>query len=341
MLKNFLRGSIRIFKLSRDYKMGKIKLDNLPTRLWIEPTNSCNLKCVMCPQRLNKSKKGFMDFEVYKKIINEAKDFAIDINLFLGGESFMHPKIIEMIKYAKDNGLRVRFESNATLLTKKLSEEIIKNKVDFISFSFDGYTKEEYERIRVNANYEKTLSNILNFLKIKRSMKSKYPYTLIQIIEIKTPKGINKKIKEKFLQKFYGLPLNGFSIVKPHRFGGQIEENVTGSKYAYTDDKIVKYNPCPYLWMSMNILWDGWVVPCCIDQFGKYKIGNVKNESLKSMWNNKKMIHIREKLISKKYNELPLCKNCDFLWQKTFRGISTKNIKDFGTYVKENVKPMI
>lgn len=341
MLKKFLNGSIRIFKLSREYRKGKIKLDNLPMRLWIEPTNSCNLKCVMCPQRLNKSKKGFMDFELYKKIIDEAKDFITDINLFLGGESFLHPRIIEMIKYAKENGLRVRFESNATLLTKKLSEEIIKNKVDFISFSFDGYTKEEYERIRVNANYDKTLDNILNFLKIKKAMKSKYPYTLIQIIEIKALNKIDEKIKRDFLKQFDGLPLDGFSIVKPHRFGGQVEEKITGSKYAYTDDKKVKYNPCPYLWMSMNVLWDGRVVPCCIDQFGRYEIGNVKNESLKSIWNNKKMIYIRKKLVSRKYKELPLCKECDFLWQKTFMGISTKNIKDFGTFIKENVKTAV
>ena len=90
-----------------------------------------------------------MEMALYKKIIDEAKDFGVcQIRLFLAGEPFLHKGIAEMISYAGGRDLETLIHTNATLLDETLSRRILEAGLDLISFSFDGETKEEYESIR-------------------------------------------------------------------------------------------------------------------------------------------------------------------------------------------------
>ncbi|MCK5283639.1 MAG: radical SAM protein, partial [Nanoarchaeota archaeon] len=207
------RYSKALLKAYYNYKAKKTKLNYLPIRLWIEPTNLCNLKCTMC---LNKSlkKKGYMDFELYKKIIDEAKGFAFDVNLFHRGESMLHPRIYDMIKYANKNGIYTRLFTNATLLNEKNSKKILDSGLDFISFSFDGYNKKDYEKIRKGADFGKTLANIINFLKLKKSKRK--PYVMFESIEFSN----QPKKRKEFKKQFKNLPLNKFAVRCPHNWGG-------------------------------------------------------------------------------------------------------------------------
>ena len=68
----------------------------------IESTNLCNFKCSFCPHTKMKRKKGIMDFELYKKIIDEIKDWGIEeLNLTGFGEPLLDPLLTEKIKYAR------------------------------------------------------------------------------------------------------------------------------------------------------------------------------------------------------------------------------------------------
>jgi len=74
------------------YKLKITKLPHLPMVLWIEPTNKCNLKCLMCPNSvISQDKLGFMDFKLYQKIINQSKSYISSVILCISGESLLHP----------------------------------------------------------------------------------------------------------------------------------------------------------------------------------------------------------------------------------------------------------
>lgn len=99
---NSLKYWLRLVKLFYHYRKKSTKLPYLPVRLWVELTSYCNYKCVMCPNKdLKKEDKGFMEIELFKKIVDEAQDFIFDINLAHRGESMLHPQLIEAIEYAK------------------------------------------------------------------------------------------------------------------------------------------------------------------------------------------------------------------------------------------------
>ena len=79
-------------------------------------------------------------------------------------------------------GIVTRFHTNGTLLDEDKSRRLIDSGLDQFAFSFDGFDAETYEKIRVNAKFEKTVGNIVRFLEIKKEMGAKKPATFIELI---------------------------------------------------------------------------------------------------------------------------------------------------------------
>jgi len=283
----------------------------------------------MCLNKdLAKSEKGFMDFNVFKKIIDEASIFAHDINLFHRGESFLHPEIFGMIKYAKKKGLYTRLNTNATLLNKKRSRQILDSGLDFLSFSFDGYERKVYENIRIGANFDKTLNNILGFLSMKKELAKSAPYTTFTIIEFSdcSSRGMKGKTKKEFMKRFDSLPLERFVVRKPHNWAGGY--NMKESTFNKGPIR------CTFPWYSLTIFWDGSVLPCPQDFYGKLVLGNVKDSSLLEIWNGPKEILLRENLSENRHKDVAPCARCDRPGRKKILGIP---IAELGRFLKDNL----
>src|SRR3989338_7528633 len=108
------------FKSVYNYLNKSELCSNPPIRVWIEPTNQCNLKCMSCANRLIKE-RGFMKLTLFKKIIDQLLGYSFEVFLYMSGEPLMHPDIVEMINYAKNKRLFVNLSTNATLLNNELS----------------------------------------------------------------------------------------------------------------------------------------------------------------------------------------------------------------------------
>jgi radical SAM protein with 4Fe4S-binding SPASM domain len=277
----------------------------------------------MCPNKdLNKTDKGYMDMALYKKLVNEAAPFVFDINLAHRGESLLHPQIIEAITYAKKNGLYTRLHTNGSLLTEDLSRQVIQVGLDRLSFSFDGYEKQTYEKIRIGGDFDKTVSNIVRFLEIKKEVRSKKPFTAIEVISFNEPdKQASHEAKNTFHKQFENLPLDSIVMKELHNWAGQIDKGRRGKKYTI----------CPFPWNALIICWDGAVLPCTQDFFGGFIVGNANESSLKEIWNGKEMRFIREKLATKNIEELKTCSECDRIWRERFFGIPKEYLWKFIT----------
>lgn len=319
----------RLFSLYGSYSAKRKRGVPPPIRLWIEPTSCCNLNCVMCLNKdLAKSEKGFMDFNVFKKVIDEASVFAHDLNLFHRGESLLHPEIFRMIKYAKKKGLYTRLNTNATLLNEERSRQILDSGLDFLSFSFDGYEKKVYENIRIGANFDETLNNILDFLSVKKKMAKSIPYAAFTIIEFSdySSSEMKGKIKKEFVKRFDSLPLEHFVVRKPHNWaGGYDVKESTFNKGPIR---------CTFPWYSLTIFWDGSVLPCPQDFYGKLVLGNVKDSSLLEIWNGPEEILLRKNLSEQQHKNVVPCDRCDRPGRKKILGLP---IAELGRFLKDNV----
>ena len=304
---------LRLARLSVHFMRRSTVLPYLPVRIWIELTSHCNFSCPICPNRLLDGKdKGFMDFSLFKKITDEAQDFLFEANLAHRGESLLHPRLLEMIAYAKERRLYTRLHTNGSLLSEKMAEGILSSGLDRLSFSFDGYDKETYEKFRAGGQFEKTVDNIVRFLEIKKRAQAKKPLTVIEVVASDQEKRKDTSlIKDRLLALFKHLRPSNLVIKRSHNWAGELE----------AEEPKEGYSLCSFPWNTLVIFWNGSVLPCPQDFFGRTEIGNVRDSSLRNIWNGERMITLRKKLARGDRTDLTSCLRCDRIRRKTFLGV--------------------
>lgn len=256
---------------------------DFPIHLDIESTSLCNLRCPFCASAFDKwgtSKKGFMEFDVFRRIIDEGvKNNLFSIKLSLRGEPLLHRQLVEMVKYAKGAGIiDVYFNTNAVFLNEEVIDKLIDARLDRISISFEGITKDVYERYRVGAHYEEVVENIISLKRIRDIRNSAIPQIRIQTVLLPEIKKTFKKYV-----KFWKPLADEVSYLDAR---DETRNNHPCKKEGGKAGNIGKW-ACPFLWQRMTILWDGTVLPCLmhgVKDFSKMSLGNVKTDSLYKMW---------------------------------------------------------
>lgn len=313
IIKNYIKKNPPLFNLLKKYPIRYYrnmtrKKSSFPQEIWIENTNHCNAACVMCPRELQTRDKGIMDFELYKKIIDEIsiyKETVKRVHMHNFGEPLLDKKLSERIKYAKSKGIRhVYFVTNASLLNQKNSELLISSGLDEFKISFYGVDKESYNNTMINLDFDKTLNNIIKFFEIRKKLKSKNPKIILQLIP-NSLKGNNTK--EKWIKLFNNyIDLNigdRFNFFDLHNFGD-------GRNYIDTYNKVIR-NTCNYPWRTMVILQNGYVTACCLDYNGSINLGNLNSKSILEIWNDDKYNKLRNDFNKLDYSNYNVCQKCD------------------------------
>jgi radical SAM protein with 4Fe4S-binding SPASM domain len=309
LLKRYFKNSPYYFKNPHPL-VGNYPLTvNYPfTIVNLELTNKCPMKCIMCPRTYKMTRvQGFMDFKVFKKIIDEIWDidapFIHKDGFWLHhfGESLLHPEFDKMIRYCSDKGVNVGLSVNPLVMGEKIARRLVESRPNRLFIALDGHDNESFYKIRGVPNaYEKSKENVLRYLEIKRELH----------INIKTSICmIDFPINESSINKVYDYweDMDGVNDVhlKPFTdWNGKVKE-ISNLK------KIDKVDKCQKPWFYMSIMWDGNVVPCCYDYDNLYVLGNVNNSSLKEIWNGDSMKRLR---IEFKTNNIqnPLCVECRY-----------------------------
>jgi radical SAM protein with 4Fe4S-binding SPASM domain len=278
----------------------------------------------MCPNKnLPRDQKGIMDFDLFKKIIDECSNFARDVYLHHRGEPLLNPRIFDMISYASAAGLKTRMHTNGTLLTKDKAEEMLKSGIDMISFSVDGFTRESYEKVRVGANFEETISNIVYFANLKKQKGKRKPYIVVERIAFKTQKIVAPIEKVKQLEK--ELKEAG------------VDEIITKEEYIWAEEDVKlpenlkrQYCVCTFPWYAMVICANGSVLACPQDYRAVMKMGDVNKERLSQIWNGDAYRQLRKAFVNN-LDSLTLCSKCDRLCRKTIFGLPVQYMVTFIT----------
>ncbi len=311
----------RLGQLLVDFLLRRAKVRGAPFRLWIETASCCNLRCVMCPNKeLAADKKGLMSLDLFKKIIDECRGFTSDVYLHHRGEPLLNPALFEMIAYARQAGLKTRFHTNGALLDQDKARRLLAAGPDLVSFSFDGFSKELYEKIRVGAVFEKTLENIIYFAKQRRAAGLKKPYIVIEKIRFKTPPAaVNQDQVRETTRRL--------------REAG-IDEIIEKEEYAWADDAApgnAAARPgavCTFPWYAMVVCADGTVTPCPQDFGACMRLGNADAATLLEIWNGAAYQSLRKQLVAD-LPSLALCRKCDRLCRRTVAGLPVQYMTTF------------
>jgi len=295
-----------------NYTLGNTRPWTYPDRMYLESTNSCNLRCIMCPTGLGQSirKRGFIDYDLFRQIVDEMAPHVKATTLHIWGEPLLHPRIVEMIAYCRERGLHAEISTNATLLTPEISKEILEAGLGTIYLCLDGTKPETYEKIRRSADFEQTKANILKFVELRRAGGYPRPEVKVQIIEIQPTLD---ELEE--FRRTWSVPGVDRVNVKAFDSWGDQVEGISGLR----PEKEIALPPrfhCPNLWYHVHIYWDGTLVSCDRDFDARYPLGNVANGVMKA-WRGPQMAELRSKHLRDDLEDVPSCSKCvEWAWWK-------------------------
>lgn len=140
------------------------------SRLYIEPTNACNLNCRTCVRNSWQEPIGLMNMETYRKLIADLRRVPSlqKISFWGFGEPLLHPDIVEMVSLAKQLGVHTQMITNALLLNFNKAKGLVDAGLDSIVVSVDGTTSETNADIRSGADLELVKKNIHQLRDIRR-----------------------------------------------------------------------------------------------------------------------------------------------------------------------------
>ena len=279
----------------------RFKITDFPLNIILEPGNYCNLKCITCAQSRLTRPKGQLSILLYKKLIDEIAAVNPNTRLWLDfyGEPLLQKyKIYYFVKYAKEKGLKsVEINTNGTLIDKEMAEMLLDSGIDFISIDCDGFSKEVYEKIRVNGNRDVTYSNIEYLLKRKKELGLKKP-----IIEVKTMEMDENKDEVDQIMSFWKDKGAWTTKRRLVSWGGKLDE--------LRNDRFENRIACGYAIGILAITWDGKAVKCAMDVDAEYVCGDANTETIKEIWQRRNEDFVKNHL-EHKWEKLPkICQNC-------------------------------
>jgi len=315
-------------KLEREAPGGKRDrlADILPLRapllLQFFPAYACNFKCKYCALSIPLEKRGFisdcvfMDFDLFKKIIDECSSFDVRIRTvrFVGmGEPLMHKNIADMIKYVSVAEISERVEvlTNASLLRKSLSDKIIASGITKLIISIQGTSPEKYfEVCGHRLDWDVFIDNIKYYYDNKRDSK-----VHIKIVDIALTDPADA---DRFYEVF-GPICDTISIEYANPIYPRVEYNafLRGKQQTQFGLPVTDLSVCPQPFFSMQINPDGKVVPCYSVEYPEI-VGDCNCQSVVDIWSGSRFNNFRRKMLNGKKKVCKACEECEINLYRSF-----------------------
>ena len=313
-----LNGFRNRTSIVKSYLSKKKVTTGYPSEVVLEMSRKCNYACTMCFTPFLTREEGFMQPDVFHKVLDKVAPHAEMIYLSGGGEPLLNRNTVDYVKQIKERGIPVGLATNCSLLTEKRSEKLIRNGLDYIIIPMDGISKETYEQIRINGNFENVIRNVRNFIQQKKELNSR---VFIQIMMIALPD--NKHELPFFPQ--YVKDLGFGDLINDVRIKPEIN-------FSHQEEGWNKINrPCFLLWRNLYVSWSGVAFACSQDSHGTMQIGDFRRQTLDEIWNSEVMQKQRQLHLDNIMCENSVCDKCG-LNQEYFKPFTVAATTFFDTY---------
>ena len=260
----------------------------------IETSSYCNAKCSMCPHSIMPRKNRSMDDKTFYKIVSQLKDLPVNnVMLSLMGEPLLDPQIIERISKVTSLGYRTRITTNASMLTKKMSEELLLSGLSEIYVSFNGGDSLAHNKMM---NFSKPLYEECkqNLTELAALNKGRMQMHLNCLVDDDQPVNI---LEFRNYWQSQGYLVDVSRPVAWHK-----AQNNNGIDINY---------PCQLLFSQIFIDCDGNVIACCRDYKSSIKFGNINHENLYNIWHGEKISKFRKSHLKGDAGNFDICNACE------------------------------
>ena len=290
----------------------------MPISISFEPTTSCNLRCPECPSGLRAFSRptGMLQKDFFRDTIDQLSKELMYLVFYFQGEPYLNPDFLNMVQYAASKKIYTATSTNAHYLNDENAKKTVESGLDRLIISIDGTTQDVYRQYRVGGKLSKVLEGATNIVKWKKKLKSKTPFIIFQFLVVKHNEHQINDVEQ--LAKEIGVDEVRLKTAQVYDYENDpnhlIPTIAKYSRYKVGENGIMKFkgnneNHCWRLWHDPVITWDGAVVPCCFDKDAKHRLGNLKEQSFKEVWNNMEYKQFRSKILQGRKN-IDICANC-------------------------------
>jgi radical SAM protein with 4Fe4S-binding SPASM domain len=249
-----------------------------PKRVTIELTNKCNRHCEGCPRHKMLYPQGYMNPELFHKIVDELPKETVIVP-FYRGESLLHRDFSTYMQALK-KFKQVQLATNGDYLNR-VNQQAILNNVSFLSISLHDYR----------------LPNRTNYLPFLKECRDKGLTTQVSILETLLTDAKRKQFKRMWLKH-----VNRVRIYKEHSANG----------FGSMEGTEITSGYCGKPFEDMVIYWDGNVGLCNHDWNNSTSLGNVIFSSVSDVWQGIEYRTVRLLHENNKRSHVHTCQSCSF-----------------------------
>lgn len=285
-----------------------------PKSVKIELTARCDFACFFCATRLRLREKQDMDWDLLKSLLRQIRNAGVpEIGLFYLGESFLYPKLVDAIRYAKhDCGFPYVFlTTNGRLAVRDRVEACVRAGLDSLKFSFNSADPEQFKEVTSLNAFDTVVQNIKDaraaidavFADTGRRC-GLYASSILYDGEQKA--RMTKAVEEirPFVDEHYYLPLyNQAGFIGKKGSAAPIAGNV--GRVGALREPI----PCWSIFTEGHITYDGRLSACCFDHDGRFSMGDLKTTPFMEAWNSEKFRALRKAHLARDVKNT-VCEKC-------------------------------
>lgn len=318
MLKSGKITSVKVVNLLWGYCAYALRLTKsspVPSIVFFELSNRCNLHCVACRQSPTKIFDqnpqgrgcdvpiGDISADLFRNIIDDVGDRIMMAVLYVNGEPLLRSDLFELINYATQKNVATMISTNGLLLTEKRAAKLLESGIDLIKIAVSGYTQEVYSKNHRGGDVEIIKANVATLSKLHYAQKSSAILMLDYIV-------FEHNLHEADMWKDYSEKLGYIFNLRTGISQGQESVKEVNAALAPA------YGLCDWLWKIATINWDGTVFPCC--EFATWKgikgLGflSIRSTSLRNVWNSATYQNFRKLHCRKGRSSIPRCAGCHY-----------------------------
>jgi len=325
---------------------------HLPVCLYLETTNRCNLLCTTCPRTYAELEPpADMSWELFTSIVDQVPNVARAV-LHGVGEPMLVRSLPRMVRYLKERGTYVLFNTNGTVLNARNGRALIEAGLDELRVSFDASNAASYRVIRGKDYFHRILRNVRAFRDLQEREGHEKPRVsawltglretieqLPDFVRVAAETGV----KEIYLQRLVFFDEDAIGHATPDQ---ALYERLTAEQSAHIEaaaalarslgvtfgasgaasepgmslkrsDNGSPWSLCRRPWTVMYFTANGRALPCCIAPFSQrgyenYTLGDATQQTLREIWTGPAYQEFRAALLSDR--PPPACKNCGLRW---------------------------
>ncbi|NLH49201.1 MAG: radical SAM protein [Myxococcales bacterium] len=282
-----------------------------PRAVMIQTTSRCNANCVMCPHPLVRRTmpQGDMDEGLFAALIDEIAAFPglRRVMLYLMNEPLLDRQIVARIRRARAAlpAVELYLLSNGIALDDRLSDELLDAGLTWIGFSLHAARPETYRRITGRDDFTRVRDQVARHL---RKMIDRYGPDAAMINATRIRPFVDDEEWDEIGRFWRDVGLQRLDLVE-----GYISRAGNVEVYGREPMRHAAMLGCKTVWAyeMAHVLFDGVVVPCCMDYRRRAVWGNARAQGLLAVWRGEARRRFLERMDGRELAADDLCRACE------------------------------